>query len=110
MIKQKIVCNVKENTITRELVEDNTPIWIDYQGEIEECKQRLADTDYVIIKIAEGAAKRGEYTEIIAERAALRERINALLIEESEAITEYNNSLHCVNNETTDGGYVVSGG
>lgn len=82
MIKQKIVCNVKENTITREFVEDNTPIFVDYQGEINECKRRLAETDYVIIKIAEGAATREEYIEIITERTALRARINALLKDE----------------------------
>jgi hypothetical protein len=101
---------VKENTITRELVEDNTPVWIDYQGRIEECRQRLADTDYAIIKIAEGAATREEYAEIIAERAVLRERINALLIEESKAFTQYNNSIPRAVNKTTDDGYAVSGG
>lgn len=87
MIKQKITCNVKENTVKRELVEDNTPVWVDYQSEIDECKQRLAQTDYVIIKIAEGVATKDEYAEIIAERAALRERINSLLAEDTKSLT-----------------------
>lgn len=78
MIKEKIICNVKENTVTRELVEDNMPVWVDYQCEIEECKQRLAETDYVVIKIAEGAATREEYASVIAERTALREHIRKL--------------------------------
>ena len=78
MIKQKITCNVKENTVKRELVEVNMPVWVDYQCEIDECKQRLAETDYVVIKIAEGAATREEYTSVIAERVALRERIGTL--------------------------------
>jgi hypothetical protein len=80
MIKQKITCNVKENTVKRELVEDNTPVWVDYRTEIEECKQRLAETDYVVIKIAEKVATRKDYADIIDERAALRERVNALEI------------------------------
>lgn len=87
MIKQKITCNVKENTVKRELVEDNMPVWVDYQAEIDECKQRLAQTDYVIIKIAEGVATKDEYAEIIAERAALRERINSLLAEDTKSLT-----------------------
>lgn len=87
MIKQKITCDVKANTVKRELVEDNTPVWVDYQAEIDECKQRLAQTDYVIIKIAEGVATKDEYAEIIAERAALRERINSLLAEDTKSLT-----------------------
>ena len=61
-------------------MEDNVPLWIDYQCEIEECKQRLAETDYVVIKITEKVATRKDYADIIDERAALRERINALEI------------------------------
>ena len=78
MIKHRIICNVKENTITREMVEDNTPVWVDYDAEIEACKQRLAQTDYAVVKIAEGVATREDYAELLAERAAVRERIGAL--------------------------------
>ena len=87
MIKQKITCNVKENTVKRELVEDNTPVWVDYQCEIDECKQRLAQTDYVIIKIAEGIALREQYAHVLEERQALRERIAWLEQVQKEQMT-----------------------
>ena len=45
---------------------------------IEELKQKLADTDYVIIKIAEGSATKEEYSDVIKERKEWREKINAL--------------------------------
>lgn len=46
--------------------------------EIAELKSKLAATDYIAAKIAEGAATREEYTEELAERAAWRARINEL--------------------------------
>lgn len=46
--------------------------------EIAELKQKLAETDYISAKIAEGAATREEYAEKLAERAAWRARINEL--------------------------------
>ena len=46
--------------------------------EIAELKAKLAATDYIAAKIAEGAATREEYTEELAERAAWRDRINEL--------------------------------
>lgn len=87
MMKQVIVCDVQNNTKTTEWIEDNTPAYIDYQSEIQDCKRRLAQTDYAVIKIAEGAATRDEYEDVIEERAALRARINELerLAAEQEA-------------------------
>ena len=87
MIKQKITCDVQANTVKRELVEDNTPVWVDYQCEIDECKQRLAQTDYVIIKIAEGIALREQYAHVLEERKALRERIAVLEQAQKEQMT-----------------------
>lgn len=46
--------------------------------EISELKSKLAATDYIAAKIAEGAATREEYSEELAERAAWRARINEL--------------------------------
>lgn len=46
--------------------------------EISELKLKLAATDYISAKIAEGAATREEYTEEISERASWRSRINEL--------------------------------
>lgn len=46
--------------------------------EIAELKDKLAATDYIAAKIAEGAATREEYADKLAERAAWRTRINEL--------------------------------
>lgn len=45
---------------------------------ITELKERLAATDYAVIKIAEGSALTREYADVIARRQAWREEINAL--------------------------------
>lgn len=45
---------------------------------IARLKQQLADTDYTVIKIAEGAATREEYADVIARRQAWRAEINGL--------------------------------
>ena len=78
MMTEKIICNAKDGTVTREWIEDNTPMWVDYPAMIEDCKQRLAQTDYAVVKIAEGVATREEYADLLAERKALRERIAML--------------------------------
>ena len=46
--------------------------------EIAELKQKLADSDYAVIKIAEGAATQADYAELIEQRAQWRARINEL--------------------------------
>lgn len=43
--------------------------------EIEMLKQFLNDTDYVVIKIAEGVATKEEYAEILQDRQKARDRI-----------------------------------
>lgn len=48
------------------------------QAEISQLKRKLADTDYISAKIAEGAATREEYADKLAERASWRVRINEL--------------------------------
>lgn len=48
------------------------------QMRIAELKMFLADTDYAVIKIAEGAATKEEYADLIAQRQAWREEINEL--------------------------------
>lgn len=45
---------------------------------IAQLKQQLSDTDYAVIKIAEGAATPEEYAEVIAQRQAWRAEINQL--------------------------------
>lgn len=48
------------------------------QARINELKQLLADTDYVVIKIAEGAATAEDYADVIAQRQSWREEIREL--------------------------------
>lgn len=50
----------------------------DIESKIAELKQKLADTDYIACKIAEGAATREEYADVIAQRQAWRDEINRL--------------------------------
>ena len=45
---------------------------------IEELKKNLKDTDYTVIKIAEGAATKEEYSIIISNREAWHKEINDL--------------------------------
>ena len=44
-------------------------------------KGQLAKTDYVVIKIAEGAATADEYADVISQRQSYRAEINQLLEE-----------------------------
>ncbi len=48
------------------------------QAEITQLKDNLAETDYVAIKIAEGAATADDYADVLAQRQEWRDRINAL--------------------------------
>lgn len=48
------------------------------QQEIEELKENLEKTDYVVIKIAEGVATPEEYADVIEQRQQWRARINEL--------------------------------
>lgn len=48
------------------------------KSRITELKKLLANSDYISCKIAEGAATREEYAEIIAQRQAWRNEINQL--------------------------------
>lgn len=46
--------------------------------EISDLREKLAETDYISAKIAEGAATREEYMDKLAERASWRAKINEL--------------------------------
>lgn len=48
------------------------------QQKINELKSKLNETDYIIIKIAEGVAAPEEYADVIAQRQAWRAEINEL--------------------------------
>ena len=47
-------------------------------GELIQLKSYLAETDYVVIKIAEGVATKEEYAEVLQKRAEARTRIDEL--------------------------------
>ncbi len=68
-----------------EIVDVEQPeVEISKEIQIEELKQKLSDTDYVIIKIAEGSATKEEYTDIIEQRKVWRTKINRLEAETIE--------------------------
>ena len=48
------------------------------QARVEELKAKLSETDYIVIKIAEGEATKEEYAEVLANRKAWRSEINEL--------------------------------
>lgn len=48
------------------------------QARISELKTKLAETDYVVIKIAEGEATRDDYEDVLNQRQAWRSEINEL--------------------------------
>ena len=48
------------------------------ESRLAELKAALAETDYAVVKIAEGAATAEEYAELIAQRQTWREEINRL--------------------------------
>lgn len=67
--------------IYEDIVADiDVPESIANEQKIAELKHNLADTDYCIIKIAEGAATKEEYADVIASRAEWRKQINELEI------------------------------
>lgn len=51
------------------------------QRRISELKAKLSETDYVVIKIAEGEATREEYESILEDRQKWRAEINELQID-----------------------------
>ena len=53
-------------------------ITIENASRIAELKHKLAETDYAVIKIAEGSAVAEEYADVISQRQAWRAEINEL--------------------------------
>lgn len=60
-------------------------------AELAELQAYLASTDYIAVKIAEGAATREEYAGELARRQEARERINELRAELAEPETADDN-------------------
>ena len=66
--------------ITNDKITESKPIEIKRNPfvEIQALKEKLAETDYIACKIAEGSATTEEYADIIADRQRWREEINSL--------------------------------
>ena len=70
-----------ENGIDRDMTEEEVAIYNikpPIEIEIAQLKQNLADTDYVITKLTEGAISREKCDGLIEQRAEWRRRINEL--------------------------------
>lgn len=76
IFKNGAFCEATEGDMS--LLADIVDVALETRAQIEELKQCLADTDYAIIKIAEGAATKEEYSELIARRQGWREEVNKL--------------------------------
>ena len=63
---------------TEEMAEHQKDILPSPRERINELKQKLCDTDYIVLKIAEGAASFKDYAEVIKQRAEWRDEINRL--------------------------------
>lgn len=61
-----------------EIAEMSTHNDFEILANINILKQNLVDTDYVIIKIAEGVATKEDYADVISQRQVWRTRINEL--------------------------------
>lgn len=71
---------ISENGVIRKMTKkeiENIPT-VDKFTQTIELKRKLAETDYVACKIAEGVATKEEYAEKIKQRQLWREEINRL--------------------------------
>ena len=71
---------ISENGIVREMTAEEIANihQVDNLTQISELKQKLAETDYIACKIAEGVATKEEYAEQIKQRQLWREEINRI--------------------------------
>lgn len=70
--------NIKVNGKVELIEVPDTAEEIPVEIKIDELKQKLADTDYIACKIAEGAATIKEYAKELQQRQQWREEINRL--------------------------------
>lgn len=65
------------------IIEDGVAIYSPLpEKQIVRLKKKLSDTDYIVVKIAEGAATAEEYADIISQRQEWRNEINELEVAE----------------------------
>ncbi len=77
--KYQVGYEVVNNVIVRKLEDRPQPTEQELKElRVAELKQMLADTDYIVIKLAEDVASRTEYANELAQRAEWRKEINEL--------------------------------
>ena len=77
---EKLVDNERVPKTAEELLADGIITQAQYyENQIEDLKEQLRETDYCVIKIAEGSGTLKEYAELIAQRKEWRSQINELL-------------------------------
>ena len=77
-ISEEVYNDIKRYMWNGESVVVNPDYKEDHSERISELKQLLADTDYVVIKIAEGSATKEDYADVIEQRKAWRNEIGEL--------------------------------
>lgn len=77
-ISEEVYNDIKRYMWNGEAVVVNPDYKEDHSERIAELKQLLSDTDYVVIKIAEGSATKEEYADVIEQRKAWRNEIREL--------------------------------
>jgi deoxyribodipyrimidine photolyase len=77
-ISEEVYNDIKRYMWNGEAVVVNPDYKEDNSERIAELKQLLSDTDYVVIKIAEGSATKEEYADVIEQRKAWRNEIREL--------------------------------
>jgi hypothetical protein len=77
-ISEEVYNDIAHYIWNGEAVVENSDYKEDFSERIAELKQLLANTDYVVIKIAEGSATKEEYANVIEQRKAWREEIREL--------------------------------
>lgn len=74
----KKYCNGEYVEMTAEDLADYETDDRDYQSEIREIKEKLAETDYKCLKFVDGALSEEEYAPVRQYRQSLRDEINTL--------------------------------
>lgn len=77
-VSEEVYNDIKHYMWNGEAVVLNPDYKEDHSERIEELKLQLFATDYVVIKIAEGAATKEEYADAIEQRKAWRAEIREL--------------------------------
>ena len=73
---------IKDAVQDTEMENENRMEYNENEARLNALHQLLSNTDYIAAKIAEGAATKEEYSDILRKRQAWRDEINKLLFNE----------------------------